>query len=179
MHRNDLLQKLTAYPARYPEEQATAHRLIQFVESHTDCFERSLQIGHVTGSAWVVNRAGTHVLLTHHKKLDKWFQLGGHADGDSNILRAALREVQEESGLAAFAPVSGEIFDIDIHLIPERKNDPAHHHHDIRFAVQATGSEDYIVSAESHDLAWVEIQNLHQVTTETSMLRMAGKWLSR
>ena len=176
MHRKDLLQKLAAYQIRCPKEQTTAHQLVEFVAAHTDCFERSLSVGHITGSAWVVNRAGTHVLLTHHKKLNQWFQLGGHADGDSNILRVALQEVQEESGLAAFAPVSGEIFDIDIHLIPKRKNEPAHHHHDIRFAVQATGSEDYVVSDESHNLAWVEIENLARFTTEASMLRMAEKW---
>ena len=179
MHRNDLLEKLTTYHATWPDEQTTAQRLTDFVKQHSDCFERSLAIGHVTGSAWVVNQAETHVLLTHHKKLDKWLQLGGHADGDSDILRAALREVQEESGLTAFETVSPKIFDIDIHLIPARKSDPAHHHHDIRFAVRAVGSDEYIVSDESHDLAWVEIQNLEPFTAEPSMLRMAGKWLAR
>lgn len=178
MHRNNLLEKLTLYRAAWPAEQATAQRLVDFVKQHPDCFERSLAVGHVTGSAWVVNQAGTHVLLTHHKKLDKWLQLGGHADGDSNILRAALREVQEESGLTAFEPVSPEIFDIDIHLIPARRSDPAHHHHDIRFAVRAVGSDEYIVSDESHDLAWVGIQNLNRFTDEPSMLRMARKWLT-
>ena len=177
MHRSDLLQKLAVYQKQWPEEQATVLRFIDFVKENSDCFERSLSIGHVTGSAWVVNCSGTHVLLTHHKKLDKWLQLGGHADGDSNILRAALREVQEESGLEAFEPVSQEIFDVDIHQIPARKSDAAHDHHDIRFAVRAVGSDEYIVSDESHDLAWVEIQNLAHFTDEPSMLRMARKWL--
>ena len=179
MHRNNLLQKLKTYRTVWPDEQATAQRLICFVEEHADCFERSLAIGHITGSAWVVNQTGTHALLTHHKKLGKWLQLGGHADGDSDILRAALREVQEESGLAAFEPISPEIFDIDIHLIPERKGEPAHNHHDIRFAVRAVGSDEYVVSDESHDLAWVEIQSIEHVTNEVSILRMAEKWLAR
>ncbi len=178
MHRNDLLEKLATYPATWPEERATTQKLIGFVEQHAGCFERSLAVGHVTGSAWVINQAGTHVLLTHHKKLGKWLQLGGHADGDSNILRTALREVREESGLTAFEPVSTDIFDIDIHLIPKRKGNPAHYHYDIRFAIQVTGSEEYVVSDESHDLAWVEVKSLNQFTLEESMLRMANKWLT-
>ncbi len=179
MHRNDLLLKLAEYATVWPEESDMTQRLIDFVEANPDCFERYLQIGHVTGSAWVVNRAGSHVLLTHHKKLDKWLQLGGHADGHADILEAALREVREESGLKAFEPVSDQIFDLDIHRIPEHKSTPAHHHHDIRFAVRAVGSDDYIVSGESHDLAWVEIDQLDQFTSEESMLRMAGKWLAQ
>ena len=99
MHRNDLLLKLAEYATAWPEEAETTQPLIDFVEANPDCYERHLQIGHVTGSAWVVNQAGTHVLLTHHKKLNLWLQLGGHADGNSDILEAALREVQEESML--------------------------------------------------------------------------------
>ena len=179
MHRDNLLQKLHIYRNKWVGESETATRLIAFVESNTDCFERCLAIGHITGSAWVVNQAGTHVLLTHHKKLDMWLQLGGHADGNPDILDAALREAYEESGLKTLEPVSCEIFDIDIHLIPERKSEAAHYHHDIRFVFRATESDDYIVSDESHDLAWAEIAQLEAYTTEESMLRMADKWLNR
>lgn len=179
MHRNDLLQKLHTYRNQWRDEIEMTDRLIAFAESHADCFERSLSIGHVTGSAWVVNQAGTHVLLTHHKKLDMWLQLGGHVDGNPNVLEAAMREAYEESGLSKLEPVACEIFDLDIHLIPERKTEPAHNHHDIRFVFQAVGSDDYIVSDESHDLAWVEIQQLEKFTSEASMLRMAEKWLTQ
>jgi 8-oxo-dGTP pyrophosphatase MutT (NUDIX family) len=179
MHRNNLLKQLHAYYGKWPDEAAMASRLIAFIKSHSNCFERSLSVGHITGSAWVVNRAGTHVLLTHHKKLNMWLQLGGHADGNSDILDAAKREAVEESGLNDLETVSPEIFDIDIHLIPARKPEPAHYHHDIRFAFRAMGSEDYIVSDESHDLEWVEIRRLAEVTTEKSMLRMAKKWQAR
>jgi 8-oxo-dGTP pyrophosphatase MutT (NUDIX family) len=178
MHRNDLLSKLRNYRERWPAEIDITNRLTQFVEENADCFERSLQIGHITGSAWVVNKAGTHVLLTHHKKLNMWLQLGGHADGNSDILDAALREAIEESGFQTLEAVGNEIFDIDIHLIPARKTEPAHHHHDIRFVFQCLENEDYIVSDESHDLAWVDIQSLENYTTEESMLRMKDKWLN-
>lgn len=179
MHRNDLLSKLRNYREKWPGEKPMADRLIAFTEENPNCFERSLQIGHITGSAWVVNKAGTHVLLTHHKKLDMWLQLGGHADGNADILDAARQEALEESGFQTLETIGTEIFDIDIHLIPERKSEPAHHHHDIRFIFQCLENEDYIVSDESHDLAWAEIQSLENYTSEESMLRMKKKWLRR
>jgi 8-oxo-dGTP pyrophosphatase MutT (NUDIX family) len=176
MHRESILQQLNDYHSRWPGEATAVQQLIQFVASHAACFERTLQIGHVTGSAWVVNQAGTHVLLTHHRKLNKWLQLGGHADGDPDMLQVAQREAQEESGLEQIVPLDLGIFDIDIHLIPERGTEPAHYHYDIRYAMQALSGDDYVVSDESHDLSWVEIKQLGRFTDEVSMLRMAVKW---
>lgn len=178
MHRNNIIQQLLSYQAKWNNESAMVKRLIGFVLSSTECFERKSENGHVTGSAWVVNKEGTHVLLTHHKKLNKWLQLGGHADGDPDILSVALREVYEESGLKRVEALNEGIFDIDIHQIPKRREEPGHYHYDIRYAIQATGSEAYVVSDESHDLSWIEIKNLEQRTNDESMLRMASKWMA-
>ena len=178
MHRNSLLKQLESYLAQYPNESVMIERYLSFVRSHENCFDRSLSIGHVTGSAWVVNRAGTHTLLTHHKKLNKWLQLGGHADGDTDVLRVAKREVAEESGIRDVVLVGEGIFDVDIHLIPARQNEAEHHHYDVRYALQVVGDDGYVVSDESHDLDWIEIDRLAERTTEASMLRMACKWLS-
>jgi len=177
--RKHLINLLMEYQSHWPAESATVQRFVDFVKSHPGCFERGLKIGHVTGSAWLVNKAGTHVLLTHHGKLNRWFQLGGHADGNPDILDVAMREAREESGLHEIVPADSNIFDVDIHVIPERKSDPEHFHYDIRFVLQAVGHEAYTVGDESHDLAWVEIAKLDQVTREESMLRMAEKWKRR
>lgn len=177
MSGTEIIRQLREYQARWENESETVLRFIDFVSSNPDCFERRLPIGHVTGSAWLVNRTGTHVLLTHHKKLDMWVQLGGHADGDSDVFRVAKREAEEESGLEAMEPVSGRIFDVDVHRIPASREGPEHFHWDVRYAFRATGNEAYRVSEESRDLAWIEIQSLKSVTREESMLRMARKWL--
>jgi 8-oxo-dGTP pyrophosphatase MutT (NUDIX family) len=178
MHRDRLLQLIESYRTRYPKEIDCVTRFISFVRENSDCFERSLSIGHVTGSAWLVNSKYSHVLLTHHLKLNRWLQLGGHADGNSNILESASREAYEESGLTEIRPVSKEIFDLDIHLIPERGNEAAHYHYDVRFAFEAVGEEEFKVSAESRELAWVPIQEISKYTSEESMQRMAQKWVS-
>ena len=177
MHRNQLRQLLDVYADRYPEEVDTTARFRSFIDAHENCFERLLVVGHVTGSAWLVNRAGDFVLLTHHRKLDRWLQLGGHADGESDVAKVALGEAREESGIEGIKIISPELFDVDIHAIPARGAEPRHFHYDCRLALQVTGSEDFSVSRESHDLQWIAIDKLDSVTDEPSMLRMAEKWL--
>ncbi|MBX3706223.1 MAG: NUDIX hydrolase [Pseudomonadales bacterium] len=175
MHRWPLLDLLADYVRRAPDELSTINRFREFVMAHERCFERDLWVGHVTGSAWVVNAARDRVLLTHHRKLGRWLQLGGHSDGNPDALQVALAEAREESGLAV-APLSGHVFDLDIHEIPARCADPAHFHYDVRFALQVMGGESFRVSRESLDLAWVPIERLEDYTDEVSMLRMARKW---
>jgi 8-oxo-dGTP pyrophosphatase MutT (NUDIX family) len=176
MHRSQLLNLLEDYQQRFPQESRMCERMIQFVKQYPRCFERSLAIGHVTGSSWLVDRSGQRVLLTHHRKLNRWFQLGGHADGDSDVQQVAMNEAREESGISDLQLWSPFLFDIDIHLIPARRAEPAHFHYDCRFVLHATKEETFRVSEESHDLQWIHIDQLESVTTEESMLRMREKW---
>lgn len=176
MHRQPLLDQLSVYQANHPIEAETVARFIEFVRSHPECFERTLGIGHITGSAWIVTPDGSEVLLTHHRKLDRWLQLGGHADGDPDVVAVALKEAREESGLEEFELLGGGIFDLDIHPIPARKNEPEHLHYDVRYVFRATGQTDFTVSEESHDLRWVPTDEVQTLTTEESMLRMVRKW---
>ncbi len=152
-------------------------RFALFVSSQPACFERALEIGHVTGSAWIMDAGGQRVLLTHHRKLGIWVQPGGHADGDPDAAAVALREAVEETGLPGLSRVGDGIFDLDIHPIPARGNTPAHEHFDVRFACRATGGDAFVVSPESHDLAWVPLGELEERTREPSILRMREKWL--
>lgn len=176
MHRQYILGLLSNYQTSRQSEQAMIDRYTQFVRDHEDCFERSQLSGHVTGSAWLVNKQGTHVLLTHHRKLNMWLQLGGHADGNPDILSVALREAREESGILNIEPISDQLLDIDIHKIPARGDEPEHYHHDATFAFRTVESEEFTVSDESHALEWVEISKLAERTNETSIMRMASKW---
>ena len=177
MRSEKILRLIDAYVARYPEE-ADAVRLRRFIETQPRCFERDcFDDGHVTGSAWVVDSAGSSVLLTHHRKLGKWLQLGGHSDGDPDTLAVALREAREESGLRV-QPINEAVLDIDIHTIPARKAEPAHLHYDVRFALRASSTGPLRISPESIDLAWIEIEDLPRLTDEESMLRMARKYLA-
>jgi len=177
MHRQLLLKLLDRYAERWPEESAVVARFRGLVNEHENCFERDCWAGHITGSAWLLNRSGSHVLLTHHRKLERWLQLGGHSDGEPDTLLAAQREAEEESGLKVQA-LDDLPLDLDVHEIPARREDPAHYHFDVRFAFQVVDDEDFSVSEESLDLAWVPIAELRTYTDEESVLRMARKWLA-
>lgn len=183
MHRRPLLAALDHYARRHRDEAATIERFRHFVAAHPRCFERTLAApGHVTGSAWILAPEGDAVLLTHHRKLDLWVQLGGHADGDPDVLAVAHREGLEESGLAELLPLDPVAddgvrvpFDLDIHVIPARRDEPEHLHFDVRFAFRASDRA-LQVSDESHALAWVPIPELPAYTRDASVLRMAARW---
>jgi 8-oxo-dGTP pyrophosphatase MutT (NUDIX family) len=178
-HREIILELLNRYQPFDGNDQKQQERIKKFVLSTPNCFKRTHLEGHITGSAWLMNKMGDKVLLTHHKKLDRWLQLGGHADGDTDIFKVALREAQEESGLEAIEAVSLDIFDVDVHLIPGYGLEPEHFHYDIRFAMQANGGEDFVVSPESRELAWVPVDQVEKWSKEESLLRMARKWRDR
>jgi 8-oxo-dGTP pyrophosphatase MutT (NUDIX family) len=174
-----LAEALHRYAAIWPGEAATAAEFLALLSDPEDPFVRARLAGHYTGSAWLVNAAGTHLLMTHHRKLDRWLQPGGHADGERDLAAVALKEAEEESGLRDLV-VEPEIFDLDRHWIPERGNVPGHWHYDARYIVRATGSEDFVVGDESHALAWREIDALLvEPGIDPSIARMAGKWASR
>ena len=174
-----LFELLDGHESACPEAAATVALFREFGQVHPDAFERSCVPGHYTGSAWLVSADGGRVLLTHHRKLDRWLQPGGHADGDADLARVALREAEEETGLTGLMLEPG-IYDLDRHRIPARGTDPEHWHYDVRFVVRALGSEQFTVSDESHALAWRPVVDVAQdASADESVRRMALKWLAR
>jgi 8-oxo-dGTP pyrophosphatase MutT (NUDIX family) len=174
MHRNILLKLLRDYLKKFPWELKTTLNFIRFVESEPNCLQRDLMKGHVTASSWVLSPDSSEVLLTHHRKLGIWVQLGGHVDGQTEILQAAIREAQEESGISNIHPVSKELFDLDIHHIPENTKEAGHIHYDTRFILQAN-IRNFQISQESLDLAWVPLECIEEFSQEPSILRMRNK----
>jgi len=167
------------FEATDARDHETWSRIAAFVAQHgQQAFSRDPQIGgHVTASAFVLSPDRQAVLLTHHRKLNIWIQLGGHCDGIRDAAFVALKEAYEESGLPRITPLSPRVFDIDIHPIPANPAEPAHLHHDIRYLLQAEDTA-FTVSDESHALAWVPLTGLEAFSSEASVLRMRDKALA-
>ena len=175
-NRLSLLALLERYTPVDHDEQQNRRAILDFVTTHSDCFERSLSVGHITASAWLLDKTGNHALMMFHKKLGIWVQLGGHCDGDSDVLGVAIKEAQEESGILAIEPVSTEIFDLDVHEIPANKKEAAHFHYDVRFLLRVTSDEQPIKNEESHELRWVSKDRQQLPSNDRSIVRMFDKW---
>ena len=156
-------------------DRINASRLSRLILDYDNAFCRSRLQGHVTASAFVVNRERSHTILTHHAKLNCWLQLGGHCDGERDPLAVAQRETHEESGLTNIRVAQPKVFDIDIHEIPEHRDTPAHLHYDVRYLLVAEMSEKLRPSVESNDLAWVPLSNLADYTDKPSVLVLNRK----
>lgn len=171
-----LRQQIEAYARSYPAEADTAEAFLSLLDDPADPFLRERASGHFTAGAWLVSRDGERLLMTHHRKLGRWLQLGGHADGARDMAAVALKEAQEESGLAGLAVDADLIFDLDRHWIPARHDVAGHWHYDVRYVVRAGLDVCFVVSDESLELAWRPIAGLAGDPDE-SLARMARKWL--
>lgn len=175
--QSQLLSLLARHLPHDEIERGHLARVREFVGRTPRCASRSTLEGHVTASAWVLCPAGRSALLTHHRKLGRWLQPGGHLEErDRTIHEAALREAREESGIHDIVLLSDALFDVDVHRIPARKEEPEHWHYDLRFLLQAR-RRDFAVGEESIDLAWVDLGSI--VDADESIMRMVRKTAGR
>ncbi len=163
---------LLAYDAPDEAQRAVQAGVLAFIETHPgDAHLRTCLPGHLTGSALVLDHEARRALLTHHRKLGRWLQLGGHADGDANLAGVALREAVEESGIADLA-IDPTPVDLDIHTIPARPGEPEHLHFDTRFLLRAGPGTAPRMSGESLDLRWFTLRDLAGIETDDSVRRL-------
>jgi 8-oxo-dGTP pyrophosphatase MutT (NUDIX family) len=149
-----------------------------FLRAHPDdAHLRSQPLGHLTGSGFVIDSTRTKLLLLHHGKLNRWLQPGGHGEGEIDPRLIALREIEEETGLAPadLTPLGG-LFDVDVHLIPARKSESEHPHLDLRYAFVARPGAQPRISEESRDLRWFPLDALPG-DADPSLRRAARKLL--
>lgn len=150
-------------------------RMLRLVELPLAASRSHFEPGHLTASAFVVSPERDAVLLIFHKKLGIWVQPGGHLEpSDATLQDAARRELAEEVGLNLPADPERAIFDLDIHAIPARKDEPSHEHFDVRYCFQAP-TRRFERSDEVADARWAELSNIERLTTDESVVRAVRK----
>lgn len=177
MQKQHILQMLELFQPSDDTEAAMLERIVSFIGMHENYMDRELRAGHITGSAWILDKSRRFALMTHHRKLNRWLQLGGHAEGETSVLDVAVREALEESGLSSIRLLDEAVFSVDVHLIPASSCFPEHPHYDIRFLFEADMDEPFEVSEESHDLRWIPLEEIERYNADTSVLRMVAKTL--
>ena len=178
--RNALLRLLNEYTPSVDEDPTVRDRILALVRDIPDCADRTTLPAHLTASAWVIDTVQQRVLLIHHKKLAKWIQPGGHADGSLDLLSVAVREVLEETSLVVSRSNSQGVFDLDIHEIPAFGDTPAHHHFDVRFMFSVTQgcSGEHGSLQENREVfaaQWIPFAEVAILSKEESVLRMVKK----
>ena len=177
MDRNKLQQQLSEHePIDKVEEKHLSDMRLLLMNSDPVFDRTHFAPGHFTGSAWVLSPDGEQALLMHHRKLDLWLQVGGHADGNPDLSAVALREAVEETGIDTLQLVLEQTFDVDVHAIPARKDEPQHNHYDVRYLLQSPVWE-LSPNHESLDLDWFSPDEIMDMTDNQSIHRMVQKWL--
>jgi 8-oxo-dGTP pyrophosphatase MutT (NUDIX family) len=157
------------------DEAVYKKQMLELLDTCDNCYERSNKVGHFTASALVLNKEKTHVLLMHHAKLNIWVQPGGHCDGDEDVSRVAIKEAQEETGIKDLLLITPDIFDIDIHLLPDHKGVDAHYHFDVRFLLHAYADDTFVKNHESLELRWVDVFADDMLSDKESVTRLFNK----
>jgi 8-oxo-dGTP pyrophosphatase MutT (NUDIX family) len=159
-----------------PEEAAARRDMLELARSVDDPFSRHrFDPGHFTASGFVLSLDRRSLLMVHHKRLERWLQPGGHIDPTGErVVEASMREIEEETGIGALRLVAGGIFDLDVHPVPAKNEEPPHLHFDVRFLFHA-GDDMIEADDEVHDAAWVRLDAVDEVTTDRSVLRAVEK----
>jgi 8-oxo-dGTP pyrophosphatase MutT (NUDIX family) len=175
--RDDLYDLLQSYAPVDARESEHRRRMMQLLESGPDPFARTCyKPGHFTASAFVLAPQDDTILLVFHARLQKWLQPGGHIDpSDRDVFAAARREAQEETGIEleeSAAPAS--LFDLDIHSIPARPNEPAHEHFDVR-TLWITSQHEVRPGSDALDVRWHSLEGAARMNVDESLGRALQK----
>jgi 8-oxo-dGTP pyrophosphatase MutT (NUDIX family) len=137
----ELLGQLEQYRPFNEQEERDRDILLRCLREEGDIFTRDNAMAHMTASAWVVNRERTKVLMAYHNIYHSWSWLGGHADGERNLLKVAIREVMEESGLKQVRPVAEEVYSLEILTVDGHVKRgvyvPSHLHLNVTYLLEA------------------------------------------
>lgn len=168
----DATAVLRGWSAPTPEQEDLRRSYLAHLAAHPDGVVKAGPPAHLTASCLVLSDDGSEVLLTHHRKADAWFQLGGHLEPqDASLHAAATREAREESGLPDLAP-SATPLQLDRHVLVGAFG-RCHEHLDVRYAALAPRGSRPVVSAESHDVRWWPVEGLEGLV-EPSLVHLVS-----
>lgn len=173
MNKN-LIEKITAYQPFNEQERKDKDLILSCLSNMDDVFSRESFMAHMTASAWIVNKDRTKVLMAYHKLYDSWAWLGGHADGETDLLKVSLKEAQEESGITAVKPVSEEIFSLEVLPVygHVKRGEYVSTHLHLNLTYLLEGDEEEMLTAkedENSAVAWF--------TPEEALKASSEKWI--
>ena len=171
MTRVDFIRQIENYAPFNEQEEKDKALILGWISNNENAFSRENTVAHITASAWVVNPDKSKVLMVYHNIYNSWSWLGGHADGETDLLAVALREVKEEAGISHVSPVSEEIFSlesltVDGH-VKKGKYVSSHLHLNVTYLLEADSEEAVSIKAdENSGVAWFSPEEALKKSTE-------------
>lgn len=171
MKRKELMEQIEKYIPYNEQEQHDKAVILDWIKNHEDAFERSNQTAHMTASAWVVNKDRTKVLMVYHNIYNSWSWTGGHADGETDLLSVAIKEVKEETGVTNVKAVFTDIFSlesltVDGH-VKKGQYVSSHLHYNITYLLEADSEEELVIKEdENSGVAWFDLEEALSKSTE-------------
>lgn len=179
-----LFEQIKNYTPANEQEKYDKEVMLQYILNNDNYLYRENLIAHFTASIWTVNRQRTKTLMVYHNLYDSWSWIGGHADGDANLSRGALRELQEETGVAGAVLASEDIFSLETLTVKghvkKGKYVPSHLHFNVTYLAEADESETLIVNeAENQAVRWCTFEEALELSKEPWMVEHIYKKLIR
>ena len=178
-------EEIAAYVPWNEQEEKDKALILRFLDRNPDAFYRENRLAHMTASAWVVNPARDRVLMVYHKLYDSWSWAGGHADGETDLLAVALREVREETGVSQLHPLSEEIFSLEVLTVDghEKRGEyiSSHLHLNVTYLIEADECDTLqICEAENSGVRWFTPEAALAASTEPWFVqRISGKLVEK
>ena len=175
-----LKEKIENYLPYNIEEQKDKELILKYMDIFDDVLTRKNEIGHFTSSCWIVNKEKTKVLMVYHNIYDSWSWVGGHADGDDDLLHVSLKEASEETGLKNVIPLSKDIFSLEVlgvdgHMKKEGYIS-THIHLNITDLLCANENDiTHIKEDENSDVKWFELEEAIKASSEPHMKKIYNK----
>lgn len=169
----------------YNEQEVKDKQLIlQYINTFQDVLTRKNEIGHMTASAWILNKEKTKVLMIYHNIYRSWAWVGGHADGEENLLEVALRETKEETGVTKVVPIDENIFSLQIVAVDGHKKRgkyvATHVHLDSCFLLEVDEKETLkIKKDENSGVKWIPLEEVIKESTEERMYPIYQKLIEK
>lgn len=166
-----ILSQLQAYQPFNEQEEKDKEFICSCIKQYDNIFFRENKIAHMTASAWVVNKERTKVLMIYHNIYNSWAWLGGHADGQEDLLSVAIREVREESGLTTIIPISKDIYSIEVLTvnghIKRGEYVSSHLHLNVTYLLEADENECLKIKPDENSaVAWFLLEDAIKASSE-------------
>lgn len=170
----NLRKQIENYIPYNAQEEKDKELILRYMDTFDNLLTRDNEFAHFTASAWLVNKERTKVLMVYHNIYQSWSWVGGHADGNPDLLRVAIREAKEETGLKQVAPVLEDIFSIEILGVSAHekrgKHVAAHVHLNATFLLEADEQEALrIKQDENSAVKWFPLDEAVEASTERDL----------